>query len=298
MTDLLHTGVTPQHHTYTSADGLTLHYVVYEGGDETPAVCLHGLSRNARDFSGLALHLSKDRPVVCPDFRGRGDSQWDPDPSRYNAEVYVGDILKLLDRLKLDRVLLIGTSLGGIVSAGICQVALDRVAGVVLNDIGPVIDPAGLARIASYVGKGSGWASWDEAIAAIQEKSGDIYPDFTDEQWLEFVRQICRLRDDGLVVEDYDPAISQAFAADQVADLDLWPLFDVLKPVPVLLIRGGLSDLLSAATAQEMTQRLPSLDLVTIENRGHVPTLTELQALSAIEAFARKVDTQGSSANN
>tara|TARA_B110000438_G_scaffold289612_1_gene324371 strand:- start:2950 stop:3840 length:891 start_codon:yes stop_codon:yes gene_type:complete len=280
-----------QDHTYQSADDLTLHYVKYSRADGVSAICLPGLSRNARDFSELATYLSATRSVICPDFRGRGASDWDSDSSHYEPSVYVGDVLTLLDLRKLERVILIGTSLGGIVSAGLCQVTSQRIAGVVLNDIGPIIDPVGLARIGKYMGTWTAWSGWDEAIATIREINKVIYPTFTDAQWREFALQTCRANPDGTVTQDCDPAIAQAMAQNQTTDLDLWPVFEALKPIPSLLIRGALSDLLSKETAAEMTERLPGLDLVTVPNRGHVPTLTEPEALSAIEAFVAKVDT-------
>jgi pimeloyl-ACP methyl ester carboxylesterase len=278
-------------HSYTSPDGLSLHYVEYGGGNGTPVLCLPGLSRNGRDFAELAVSLCHERTVYCLDFRGRGQSEWDPDPSRYTPPVYVGDVMTLLDALALNKVILIGTSLGGIVSAGLCQTVPHRIAGVVLNDIGPVIDPAGLARIGQYVGTATVWPNWDEAVAAIRLINAPIYPDFTEAQWLAFAKQTCKQNKDGSVVQDYDPAIAQAFGRDDAAGLDLWPLFETLKSVPGLLIRGALSDLLSAKTAEEMTNRLPELKLITVPNRGHVPTLTEPHAAVAIETFVARVDT-------
>lgn len=277
-------------HSYMSPDGLSLHYVEYGEGDATPVMCLPGLSRNGRDFTELATSLCRRRSVYCLDFRGRGQSAWDPDPSRYQPPVYVGDVMTLFEVLNLNKVILIGTSLGGIVSAGLCQTIPHRIAGVILNDIGPVIDPAGLARIGQYVGTGTVWSNWDEAVESIRLINAPVYPDFTEDQWLAFARQTCKQNEDNSIVQDYDPAIAQAFGKDDAADLDLWPLFETLKSVPGLLIRGALSDLLSAETAEEMTVRLPKLELVTVPNRGHVPTLTEPSAAMAIEAFVARVD--------
>lgn len=277
--------------TYQSTDGLTLHYVDFpSNGGGVPVLCLHGMSRNTRDFSDLAAHLQTSRRVVCTDFRGRGLSDWDPDLSHYEAPIYVADVLTLMTQVGLDRVIVIGTSLGGIVGTGMVKLNSDLVAGIVLNDIGPIVDPAGLARIGSYIGKGALWSSWNEAAETVKEANAAIYPDFRDDDWLDFVHKTCRQKEDGTVVQDYDPAIAQGFADNRVSDLDLWPLFETLKSIPALLLRGALSDLLSVKTATEMTKRLPDLDLVTVANRGHVPTLNEPDTLSAIEAFVAKVD--------
>lgn len=276
--------------TYSSRDGLLLHYIRHAGGNGTPVLCLHGLSRNARDFSNLGRLLSHERTVYCPDFRGRGQSQWDLISSRYEPATYVNDVMTLLNHCGLERVILVGTSLGGIVSAGLSSILKNRIAGVVLNDIGPKIDSLGLTRISQHVGKGLVWRNWDEAIASIRDINGALYSDFTDSEWRVFAQQTCRQNDDGTIVPDYDPAIARRFTENAAAELDLWPLFLALKPIPSLLIRGALSDLLSKETTAEMMHRLPLLDLLTVPNRGHVPTLMEPSAASAIEAFVAKVD--------
>ena len=285
-------GASGQHRTYTSSDGLTLHYVDYDGGSGSgvPVLCLHGVSRNARDFSKLAVHLQVNRRVICLDFRGRGRSDWDPDPQNYQAPVYVADVVTLLAHLGLEESIIIGTSLGGIVGAGLAQTNPELIAGVVLNDIGPVIDPAGLTRIGGKMGKDPQWPGWNAAAQALKSVNAVVHPNFTDDEWLDYAHNTCRLNDDGVVVQDYDPAIAQAFGGDQAELPDLWNVFEALKPVPALLMRGALSDLLSAETAQEMTQRLPDLELVTVPDCGHVPTLTEPVSLSAIDAFLDKID--------
>lgn len=281
-----------EHRHYTTTDDLTLHYVFYPGpAGLTPVVCLPGLTRNVRDFSVLAAHLSSHRPVVCLEFRGRGHSQWDSDPSHYQVPVYVADTLGILAQEKLDRVIIIGTSLGGIVGTGIAQYKPTTVAGIVLNDIGPVIDPSGLKRIGGYLGHGDRWNTWQEVVTTLKAVNAVVYPDFTDEDWLSYAQKTCREKEDGSIAQDYDPALSQGFATDSAANVDLWPVFDALRDIPALLIRGALSDLLSTETVAKMLERLPKLELTTIANRGHVPTLEEASAVSTIEAFVAKVDT-------
>jgi len=278
--------------TYRSADGLSLHYVDYDGSDEgIPALCLHGLSRNARDFSELAVRLSKTRRVLALDFRGRGDSQWDDNVVNYQPPTYVADVLTLLAHEELDRVIVVGTSLGGIVGVGLAQVQPERIAGIVLNDIGPVIDPEGLARIGRYVGVNATWRDWQEAAATLQSVNKVVYPDFSEEDWLTYAQNTCRQHEDGSVSQDYDPAIAQGFAESSESNVDLWPVFEAIADIPALVLRGELSDLLSEQTVAAMMARWSKLEAVTVPNRGHVPTLNEPAAVSAIEAFVARVDT-------
>lgn len=279
--------------TYRSADGLSLHYVDYAGPEEgIPVLCLHGLSRNARDFSELADRLSKTRRVLALDFRGRGDSQWDDNVANYRPPTYVADVLALLAHEELERVITVGTSLGGIVSVGLAQVQPKRVAGIVLNDIGPVIDPEGLVRIGRYVGANATWNDWQEAAATLKSVNEVVYPDFTADDWLTYARKTCREHEDGSVTQDYDPAIAQGFADASAENVDLWPVFDAISDIPALVLRGELSDLLSEQTVEAMVARWPKLAAVTVPNRGHVPTLNEPSAVSAIEAFVANVDTK------
>lgn len=287
--------VTGQSQTYQSADGLSLHYVYYAGPSaRIPVVCLHGLARNARDFTQLAERLAKQRRVIALDFRGRGQSQWDETATNYQAPTYVGDVVALLTHVGLERVIIVGTSLGGIVGAGLTHVNPSLLAGLVLNDIGPVIDQAGLDRIGGYVGAGAVWKTWDEAAAVLKTVNQVVYPDFTDQDWRTYAQNTCREQEDGTIAQDYDPAIAQGFAGESAANVELWELFDGIKDVPALVLRGELSDLLSAQTVAAMVERLPKLEAVTIPNRGHVPTLNEPESVTAIEAFIAKVDTLAS----
>lgn len=277
--------------TYQSSDGLSLHYVSFPGPESgTPVLCLPGLTRNVRDFRSLARLLSVHRRVICLEFRGRGQSQWDSDPSNYQAPQYVADTLALIEKEQLDRIIVVGTSLGGLVGTGLVQVKPGLVAGIVLNDIGPAIDSAGLERIGSYLGHAAEWQTWDAAAEKLKAVNAVVYPDFTDKDWLEYAQKTCRETADGKVTQDYDPALSQGFSTDSAANVELWDLFDALSETPALLLRGALSDLLSQQTAKKMLSRLPQLELTTISNRGHVPTLDEPEAITAIEAFVSKVD--------
>jgi len=271
-------------HTWHSSDGLALSARCY-GGDPArlPVLCLPGLTRNARDFEDLASVIAPQRRVICPDLRGRGNSAYAPDPATYTPMYYLGDVLALLSDLGIDRFVAIGTSLGGLLTMMLAGVAPGRIAGAVLNDIGPQIDPAGLARIRSYVGVAARFADWDAAATALGAAQADTYPGFAHADWVRLARRAMRETAGG-VVFDYDMAIAQPLAEDDGATPapDLWPLFDALAGVPVTLVRGGTSDILSATTAAAMAARHPGLELVVVPGVGHAPTLDEAPVRAAI----------------
>jgi pimeloyl-ACP methyl ester carboxylesterase len=271
------------HHTWHSSDGLALSARIYAGDAvRTPVLCLPGLTRNARDFEDLAAAIAPSRRVICPDLRGRGLSEYATDPATYAPAHYLGDIVGLLASLGITRFVAIGTSLGGLLTMMLAASGAD-IAAAVLNDIGPEIDPAGLARIRTYVGVAAAYPDWTAAAEAQRVAQGEAFPDFTPADWLRFARRTMRENADGIVF-DYDMAIAQPFAQDDGATPapDLWPLFDALGGRPVLVLRGGNSDILSAATAEAMQARLPGLDLVTLPGTGHAPTLDEPLTRSAI----------------
>jgi len=272
---------------YTSPDGLKLHYRDYAGPADAPltVVCIPGLTRNARDFEELAPHLAAKYRVLCVELRGRGLSEYAKDPSTYIPPTYVGDIAALLASAKLKQVALIGTSLGGIVSMIMAGVMPAKLLGVVLNDIGPELDPAGLRRIASYLGKAKPINSWEDAAAAIQALDGPIYPGYQQADWLKMARRrFMQSADDGSFRADYDLNISKPFAGSTAA-VNLWPFFLALRDIPTLAIRGGTSDLLSADIFARMKGALPHLQQATVPNHGHAPYLDEPEAMEAIDAF-------------
>ena len=268
-----------------SRDGLRLHGRDYPGdGAALPVLCLPGLTRNARDFDVLAPRLAGKRRVLAVDLRGRGESAYAKDPMSYVPLTYAQDIAALLAEQKIDRFVAIGTALGGIVAMLLAGLVPGRIAGVLLNDVGPDIEPAGLARIRGYVGRSSTWPTWMHAARATQEANGDTYPDWGIEDWLAMAKRLYRLNTNGRIVLDYDLKIAEPFRVPgSEAGPDMWRALAALGGVPVLVVRGGRSDILSAATAERMIATLPDAELVTLPGIGHAPTLNEPVVQGAID---------------
>jgi len=274
-----------------SADGLRLHARDYAGSADRPAIlCLPGLTRNARDFASFAERLAPDWRVLAVEFRGRGESAYAKDPMSYVPLTYAQDVAALIEAAGIDRFVAVGTSLGGIVAMLLAGMMPGRIAGAVLNDIGPDIEPAGLARVRGYVGKSSNHPTWMHAARALQETSGSVYPDWTIEDWLAMAKRVYRLSSAGRIVLDYDARIAEPFRLPgNEAGPDMWRAFAALRDVPVLVVRGERSDMLSSATAERMIATLPGARLVTVPRVGHVPTLAEPEALGAIEQLLERV---------
>lgn len=278
-------------HTYLSRDGLTLFYREYgESNDGLPVVCLPGITRNSRDFEHIAAHLGMQYRVLAVDLRGRGFSEHDPNWRNYHPQTYVDDVLTLLDHLQLDRVILLGTSLGGLVSTVLTHQHGDRVAAVVLNDIGPQVGAAGLERIKTYIGRMPPVASWDEAVAQAREIYGHQLPGISDEKWMRLVKRGYREDEDGVPRLDMDPAIGDA-ARKVGAELeDPWVLFSGFDGKPLLVIQGALSDILTDDIVLRMRARKPDLEHVKVPDRGHPPLLDEPECIAAIDAFVRSAN--------
>jgi pimeloyl-ACP methyl ester carboxylesterase len=270
-----------------SNDGLRLHYRDYAGPTDKPTiVCLPGLTRNARDFEALAGRLANQWRVLAVEFRGRGESAYAKDPMTYVPLTYVQDVEALLRELALPRVVFIGTSLGGIVSMILASMDRERTAGVILNDIGPVIEPGGLERIRGYVGRTGPWPTWLHAARWLSENNAAAYPHYDLPDWLTMAKRVFRLTSAGRIVADYDKKISEPFRlAGGEAGQDLWPVLDGMASIPTLVIRGELSDVLSTATAQAMVGRLHDATYIDVPGVGHAPTLDEPEASAAIDAF-------------
>lgn len=276
-------------HHWTSSDGLRLHYRDYPGrADRPPVICLHGLTRNGRDFETLAGRLAGEWRVIVPDFRGRGLSDYDPAPDQYAPPTYAGDILQLMDLLRVEAAIFIGTSLGGLVSMGIAAVAPQRIAGTVLNDVGPQLEADGLERIRSYVGRAARFDSWHSAAGHLAERNREIHPRYGIDEWERMARRLCRQAPEGIRF-DYDMAIARNVLAPANAPaVDPWPLFRALSHAPLLILRGEYSDLLSAETAVTMAAAHPDSELVCIESVGHAPDLDEPEAIAGVERLLTK----------
>jgi pimeloyl-ACP methyl ester carboxylesterase len=271
---------------YSSADGLRLYYRSYAARQPgwLPVLCLPGLTRNNRDFVTLAEHLSERHEVLAADLRGRGLSAWDPDSSHYQLSTYVQDVWSLLDSRGVRQVLVVGTSLGALIGMALAT-RPDRIAGIVLNDAGPELDLAGLLRIGSYAGKLPPVSTWADAAAQTKSVNQAAMPDLTDAQWLDYARRSYRENAAGVPAPDMDPQIAVGFKSPPTGPLQMWPLYAQIKSVPQLVIRGALSDLLSAATVARMAREKPDLEQVTVANRGHVPLLDEPECRTALDAF-------------
>ena len=276
---------------YKSTDGLRLHYRDYNNAPAgAPTIlCMPGLTRNARDFADIATLLSSEYRVLCAEQRGRGSSQWDNDPTRYRPDVYVGDMAALLEHAGVDKFIAFGTSLGGLMTMMMAVMMPGKLLGAIINDIGPEVDPAGIARIKGYVGKGTPPKTWDEAIAAAKASGPTIYPTFNDADWKNFTEKLF-VEVDGVPVPQYDPAISKNFdgEANSQNAPDLWPVFEATYSIPMVVIRGALSDILSAETLQKMAALHPDLTPVTVPNKGHAPVLDEPECVEAVQSLLKK----------
>jgi pimeloyl-ACP methyl ester carboxylesterase len=278
-------------HRYRSACGrLELYARVYDANG--PALLLmHGLTRNSADFEPLAEHLAGRYRLIVPDQRGRGLSDYDDEPANYRPDVYAADMFALLGGLGIARAGLIGTSMGGLVAMIMAAMKPDRLSAIVLNDVGPQIEAEGLARIAGYVGRSEPARDWTEAAARCAAINGAAFPDFAAPDWQAFARRTYREAPGGSIASAYDPAIAGGADGDQPAagPPDLWPLWDILSALPVLVLRGALSDLLSAATVAEMERRHAGpFAAVEVPGRGHAPLLDEPAAVAAIDGFLRE----------
>ena len=289
---------------WTSEDGLRLHYRDYTGpaadsgassgadrNDKAPVICIPGLTRNARDFEQLAATLAKYRRVLCLDLRGRGDSAYAKDPATYTPLTYLADLNALLDQAGIVRFVAIGTSLGGLVTMLFAAVHADRLAGAVFNDVGPEVSGVGLARIGGYVGQGRSFETWMHAARALQESQGEMFPDFALPDWLTMAKRAMTLGSNGRIVFDYDMKIAEPFATPSTAaPPDLWPCWRALAGRPVLVLRGALSDILSAESAARMIAEVPAAELLTLPRLGHAPTLDESEAVAAIERLLDRAE--------
>ncbi len=275
----------------TAQDGLRLYLRDYGSPQApgTPVLCLGGLVRNSKDYHTLAARLATHRRVLCPDYRGRGLSDYDPDWRHYRAEVYAADILQILFASGVHGVVVCGTSLGGIIAMGLSVLAPTMVSGAILNDIGPEVDLDGMDRILVYVEREQVVDDWDSAVVHVKQ----LYAQFSlnsEEKWRQFAKATFRRREDGRLHQDWDPAIAHALRRTRNGLPDLWPYFRGLRHLPVLAIRGVLSDILKPETFDRMAEEKPDLIRLAVEGVGHTPALDEEPALPEIERYLDLVD--------
>jgi pimeloyl-ACP methyl ester carboxylesterase len=271
---------------WQSADGLRLHYRDYAGSSDKPVLlCIPGLSRNCRDFETVAARLAGPWRVVAPSLRGRGRSEHARDPATYRPDIYVDDLVSLLDTIGASKAVLIGTSLGARLAMLLALRRRDIVAGAVLNDLGPETPPDALAALRTTIGEQeSSWPSWADAEACLAARHKGTFPDFAAADWSTFARRTCVEGSDGLVSLDYDLAVSVAYAgAAPIPASLMWQGFEALEGAPLLSLRGSLSNMLSPQIQEEMRRRVPSIRLATVPNVGHAPTLDEPVSQTAID---------------
>lgn len=281
----------------TAQDGLRLHVRDFGPQDSPrlPAICLPGLSRTADDFEALATALSDEgrglpRRVLALDYRGRGLSEWDTDPRRYDLQVEAGDVQTVLTALGVPRAIFIGTSRGGLLTMLMSALRPALLVGAVLNDIGPVIAAEGLRRIKGYIGRVPSVSDWAGALAALKGMAAGHFSGLSDEDWRRYA-DLTFKTDGSRFSLRYDPALLNNLSLlDLDAIPELWPQFDGLKHLPLLVIRGENSDLLSAETAAAMVARHSGADLVTVPGQGHAPLLLDELSIGAIVAFCARCD--------
>ena len=273
---------------WTSSDGLRLYARDYAGADgeaKLPVICIHGLTRNSKDFEEVAPPIAATgRRVLVLDVRGRGRSDRDSNGANYQIPTYATDVVALMDALGIARAAFIGTSMGGLITMTVAALAPARVAAGLLNDVGPELAPEGIVRIASYVGKPAKIDTWADAAAYAKATNGAAFPDRPDSFWDAFSRRILREDEHGKPARDYDPAIASAVAPGPMPDL--WPLFAAFAADrPIALVRGAISDLITADIAARMKAAASQLDVTEVPGIGHAPMLDEPEAAEAIRRF-------------
>lgn len=282
--------------TYTSTDGLQLYardYAAASGQAHLPVICIHGLTRNSSDFDEFAPQVaSLGRRVIAVDVRGRGHSQRDPNHENYNPTVYAGDIEKLMHDLGMARAVFVGTSMGGLITMTLAARNPELVAAAVLNDIGPVISPKGLARIAGYTGKSATLTSWEEAASYVRDINACAFPGNSDEEWLKWARRAFDQDAEGRLAPRYDPNIAIALQTGKLRPTSLaarMAFKRLARKRPTLLVRGAISDLVEEHQAAWMRKAAPEMQYVEVPNVGHAPMLTEPEAMAAIRDFLGQV---------
>jgi pimeloyl-ACP methyl ester carboxylesterase len=278
---------------WTSRDGLNLYardYPAASGNDQLPVICLHGLTRNSKDFEDVAPRIAAwGRRVIVPDVRGRGQSDRDPNPRNYQPKIYARDVVEMMAELDISLAVFLGTSMGGLIIMTLASMRPKTIAAAILNDVGPAIAPEGIARILGYAGKGSEVRDWNDAAAYVRRTNAIAFPDFSDEDWHRFAQRTFRQGGAGPEL-DYDPAITVPLQKPppKLASFIAGMLFRRLaRKRPTLLIRGETSDIITSEIADRMQRMAPNLLRVDVPGVGHAPMLTEPEAVDAIDQFLR-----------
>jgi len=275
---------------YTSDDGLELHYrdIGVDNG-EYVILCIPGLTRNSRDFDEFATRYALNNRVICVDLRGRGLSEYDENWKNYHPLTYAKDVWTLLDDLSIEKVVIMGTSLGGLIAMVMSIQNNERLAGVILNDIGPEIDTKGLERIKKYAGLLPPVMTWEEAGQQTKQIYGQWLKGMDDSQWIKLAKRAYKQNAKNHPVLDMDVNISRAIKELGPQKGDPWQLFESLKKTETLVLRGEMSDILSDSILTKMHDRNPNLQSAIIPERGHVPLLDEDASLSAIDEFFKRI---------
>jgi pimeloyl-ACP methyl ester carboxylesterase len=276
----------PSLHYVTCASSLGLHRISYTqwGDPDAPVLlCVHGLTRNGRDFDPLARHLADRYRVICPDMLGRGRSDFARDPVLYSVPQYLADCITLIARLNVEKLTWLGTSMGGIIGMICASMPGNALSRLIINDIGPVVGKVGLDRIASYIGDDPTFSSFEEGERNLRGRMGE-FGEHSDEQF-RYLSQHFVVQRDGRWTFHYDPAIAVAFKSALAAPAtDLWPLYQAIQ-CPVRVLRGQTSAILSKETAELMEQRGPRARIIEVAGVGHAPTLISDEQIAVIESF-------------
>jgi pimeloyl-ACP methyl ester carboxylesterase len=278
---------------WSSRDGLTLYARDYAAAGEEarlPVICLHGLTRNSKDFEDIAPVIAGwGRRVIAPDVRGRGRSDRDPNPNRYNPRIYARDVVEMVSALEIPKAIFLGTSMGGLITMTLAATWPKVIAATILNDVGPRVAPEGIARILSYAGQRADIRDWNDAADYVRRTNAIALPHFTDEDWHRFAHRTFRQGNEGPEL-DYDPAIAIPLSrppsklAGPIAGL----LFRRLaRKRPIMLVRGANSDIITADIADHMQRIAPHLERVDVPGVGHAPMLNEPEAVDAVGRFLR-----------
>lgn len=281
-----------------SADGLRLHAKTIgpENAPALPVLCLPGLTRTADDFDVIARALATDtaspRRVVAVDYRGRGLSDYDPEPANYNVPNEMGDVLAIAGSLGIERAILLGTSRGGLISMALAAAQPQLLAGVILNDIGPALAIGGLMKIKGYIADPPARRTWDEAERGLKDLFGSVFPTLDDAGWAAWTRRAFREKTGGGLERTYDVRLAKTLEAvtPETPLPPIWELFDKLAGVPLMLVHGGLSDLLLPDSVQEMAARRPDMEVVEVPDEGHAPLLADTPTMARIVAFCARCD--------